>query len=207
MGGHVEPGQIGGRGCGGSRQLGGRDYPVKESGRDGVIGREHLGERNCPGEMRRRQPLPADLDRHLRHGEPDGHLISGDLVGASRAKPVIAGQQQERAERHRVAGAGDEHRGRKRQESSGQLEARPDHGGRRGAACPEHRQVKASGEHPGPAGQHDYRLVRAGAVERFAELRQHLRGRRVHLAVVHRDRGDRIRQLIRHEGAHVAVSL
>ena len=178
------------------------DDAVDESDLDGVLGRERLGEDRGPGEGRRRQPLPEDLECCPRHGEPDGHLVRRELVRARCADSIVAGQQQERAHCHGVPGACDRNGQRERQQSFRQLEAGADHRDRTVAAGAQYRKVEPGREDPGAAAEHDDRVVGLGAIERCTDLVEHARRQRVDLAIVHGDGGDRVVELIADKCGH-----
>ena len=113
-----------------------------EAGGHRVVRRIDFGVDDGAREVRGRQPLAADLDRRVGHGQADGDLVGADLVGALGADPVVRRQHEERPHRQRVAAARDDHRQRKRQQALRQLEALSEHAGRVGAAGGEHAEVE-----------------------------------------------------------------
>src|SRR5215472_9423915 len=177
-------------------------HPVEEAGRHGLVGGVHLGQDHGPVEVRRGQPLPADLDGRPGHGQRDGHLVGGDPVRPGRAEPEVAGQHEKDAHGDGVAGAGHDHRRRERQQPGAQLEAGPHQRGRGGTAGPQHAQVEAGREDPVPPGQDDGGARRLRPVQRRVDLVEHRHGQRVDLAVVHGDGGDRIALVVGHQVPH-----
>jgi hypothetical protein len=180
---------------------------VDESRLAGRGGCERLGEQERARERSLRETVAEDLDRRPRHGEADCDLVRGDPRRSRRGQAVVAGEQQERAHRDRMAGGDHQNRPREREEAPGELEAADHHGARRLAvAALEDGEVEARGEDAVPSPQLDDRgRVPLGPIEGLVQRRLHRDRHDVDLAVVHTDARHAPGQLVGHGGSHLQL--
>src|SRR5262249_39669722 len=177
-------------------ELHGRGGSIEEAGCYRVLRPEDFGVDDRAVEVRRRKPLTTHLATEVGHRQADRDLVRANLVGAGSADSVVPRQNQESAHRERVAGACDDHRGRKRQDFLRELEPHHEHFDGARAAAPERVEIEPGGEDARPSRDHDHGAIGLRAVQRAADFGQHLPREGIHLPVVQRDGGDGILQSV-----------
>jgi hypothetical protein len=194
--------QLGDLGARGRQDLVGGHDAVEPSRGDRVPGLVALRIVHGPLEMGGREALAADLDREVRHRDPDRDLVRHHAIRPGGADAVVRRQQQERPHRDRVPVARDDDRRRELEKTFAELETGDHHVGRVGTAGHHRLQVEAGRERLRAPGQDHGHAVRERAVEGGVQLREHRDRQRVSLAVVHRDGGDAVFVPVRDERAH-----
>ena len=101
------------------------------------------------------EPQPHDLERDLRVGGADRHLVQTDAVVAVKAEPVVAGQYEDEAAGDRVTIHHGDRRLWKRQQPYVHVAKESRHHHDLFVVAPRRGQIEASGEELAGPRQHD----------------------------------------------------
>jgi len=202
---HVQLLQLAGDALGDLKQLLGWHDLVEEAGIQGILGLEHLGIDHRAVEGRATQAVACQFDAGVVHGHADLHFVQADLVRPFDADAVVGRQQQESALGHGMAGAGDDHRERVRQQAAGQGGTGGDQGDGLFRARRHHLEVVATREDAWLAGDDHHGAFLRGAVEGGIEGRDDIRRDGVDLAVVQGQGGDAVFGVVGNQLAHGAI--